>query len=75
MGMARANFHLTELANQITRITMNKQIELELYKTTKRTFVYKTEDMDSLITSVYLQKSQMPAEMIPRKITITVDFD
>ena len=53
---------------------MNKIIELELSKTTKRTFVYKTTDEKSLVTSLYLVKSQMPAEVIPRKITITVDF-
>ncbi len=53
---------------------MNKQIELTFSKETKRTFVYKTKDEDSLITSVYLVKSQMPAD-IPRKITITVDFE
>ena len=53
---------------------MNKQIEFELYKTTKRTFVYKTKDEDSLVTSLYLMKSQMPAE-IPRKISITVDLE
>ena len=53
---------------------MNKQIELTLAKETKRTFVYKTKDEDSLITSVYLIKSQMPAE-IPKKITVTVEFD
>ena len=52
---------------------MNKQIEFELYKTTKRTFVYKTKNEDSLVTSLYLNKSQMPVEL-PRKITITVDF-
>ena len=53
---------------------MSKQIEFELSKTTKRTFVYKSMDKDSLITHVYLEKSQMPTE-IPRKITITVDFE
>jgi len=53
---------------------MNKQIELTFYKTTKNTFVYKSQDEDSLITSVYLKKSQMPAD-IPRKITVTVDFE
>jgi hypothetical protein len=54
---------------------MNKQIEFELYKATKRTFVYKSKDEDSLVTSLYLKKSQMPAEVIPRKVTITVDFE
>jgi hypothetical protein len=54
---------------------MNKQIEFELDKTTKRTFVYKSKDEDSLVTSLYLKKSQMPTEMIPRKISITVDFE
>ena len=53
---------------------MNKQIELSFYKETKRTFVYKTKDEDSLVTSVYLMKSQMPAE-VPRKITVTVEFE
>ncbi len=53
---------------------MNKQIELTFYKKTKRTFVYKTKDGESLITSVYLVKSQMPAD-IPRQITVTVAFD
>jgi len=53
---------------------MNKQIELTFYKETKRTFVYKTKDEDSLITSVYLIKSQMPAEA-PKKVTVTVAFE
>ena len=53
---------------------MNKQIELTFYKETKRTFVYKTKDEDSLITSVYLVKAQLPA-VIPKKITVTVDFE
>ena len=33
---------------------MNTQIDFELSKETKNTFVYKTKDEDSLITSVYL---------------------
>jgi len=53
---------------------MNKKIELTYYKTTKNTFVYKSQDEDSLITSVYLVKAQMPAEK-PRKITVTVAFE
>ena len=53
---------------------MNKQIEFELYKTTKRTFVYKSKGEDSLVTRLYLTKTQMPSE-IPQKITITVDFE
>ena len=53
---------------------MNKQIKLTFYKETKRTFVYKTKDEDSLITSVYLIKSQMPAEA-PKKVTVTVAFE
>ena len=53
---------------------MSKQIEFELSKTTKRTFVYKSKDEDSLITSLYLMKSQMPAEA-PKKITVTVEFE
>ncbi len=53
---------------------MNQQIELTFSKETKRTFVYKTKDEESLITSVYLMKSQMLAD-IPRKITLTVDFE
>ncbi len=53
---------------------MNKQIELTFSKETKRTFVYKTEDEESLITSLYLMKSQMPAE-IPMRVIVTVAFD
>ena len=53
---------------------MNKQIELTLTKETKRTFVYKPKDEDSLITNLYLMKSQMPAEA-PQKITVTVEFE
>jgi hypothetical protein len=53
---------------------MSRKIELTLSKETKRTFVYKTKDEDSLVTSLYLMKSQMPAE-IPKIITITVDFE
>ena len=53
---------------------MSRKIELTLSKETKRTFVYKSKDEDSLIKSLYLMQSQMPAE-IPKKITITVDFE
>lgn len=53
---------------------MNKQIELTLAKETKNTFVYKPNDEFPLITSLYLIKSQMPAEA-PKKITVTVEFE
>jgi len=53
---------------------MSKQIEFELSKTTKRTFVYKSKDENPLITSLYLMKSQMPAEA-PKRITVTVEFE
>ena len=54
--------------------TMNKQIELTLTKETKRTFVYKTKDENSLITNLYLMKSQMPAE-VPKRVIVTVEFE
>ena len=53
---------------------MNKQIELAYYKETKRTFVYKTKKDNSLVTSVYLEKCQMPAEP-PKSVTVTVEFE
>ena len=53
---------------------MKKQIELAYYKETKHTFVYKTKEDNSLVTSVYLVKTQMPAD-IPKKITVTVEFE
>jgi hypothetical protein len=53
---------------------MSKQIELTLAKETNRTFVYKPMDENPLITSLYLMKSQMPAEA-PKKITVTVEFE
>jgi hypothetical protein len=53
---------------------MSKQIELTLTKETKGTFVYASTDENPLITSLYLQKSQMPAEA-PKKITVTVAFE
>jgi hypothetical protein len=53
---------------------MSKQIELTLTKETKGTFVYASTDENPLITSLYLQKSQMPAEA-PKKITVTVEFE
>ena len=53
---------------------MTKQIELTYSKETKRTFVYKTKDEESLITSLYLMKSQMPAE-IPKRVIVTVEFE
>ena len=53
---------------------MKKHIELAYYKDTKNTFVYKTKKENSLITSVYLEKSQMPADK-PKNITITVEFE
>jgi hypothetical protein len=53
---------------------MNKQLKLTLTKETKRTFVYKSKDDDALVTSLYLMKSQMPAEA-PKSLTITVEFE
>ena len=53
---------------------MSYQLELTLSKETKRTYVYKSNDENPLITSLYLQKSQMPAEL-PKKVTITVEFE
>ena len=65
---------VTEINRPTRNNTMNKQFELPFYKETKRTFVYKTKEKDSLITSVYLMKSQMPAE-IPKRVTVTVEFE
>ena len=53
---------------------MSKQIELTLTKETRGTFVYKPNEEDPLIKSLYLMKSQMPTEA-PKKITVTVTFD
>jgi hypothetical protein len=53
---------------------MSKQLELTLTKQTKATFVYKSKDENPLIKSLYLMKSQMPAEA-PKKITVTVEFE
>ncbi len=53
---------------------MNKQIELTFSKETKGTFVYKSTDEDSLITNLYLMKSQMPEEA-PKTVTVTVAFE
>ena len=53
---------------------MSNQLELTLTKQTKGTFVYASKDESPLITSLYLQKSQMPAEA-PKKITVTVEFE
>lgn len=53
---------------------MSDQLELTLSKEIKRTFVYKTKDEKSPITSLYLMKSHMPAES-PKKITVTLDFE
>jgi hypothetical protein len=61
--------------NQPTRSNnMSKQVELTLTKETKGTFVYKPKAENPLITSLYLMKSQMPAE-VPKKITVTVEFE
>ena len=53
---------------------MSKQIELTLSKETKGTFVYASIEENSLITNLYLKKSQMPAEA-PKRITVTVEFE
>ena len=53
---------------------MKKQIEMKFSKETKGTFVYKSKDKDSLITNLYLTKSQMPVE-IPKRVTVTIEFD
>ena len=56
------------------RNTMSKQIELTLSKETKGTFVYASNEENSLITNLYLKKSQMPADA-PKRITVTVAFE
>ena len=53
---------------------MKKRIELKFSKETKGTFVYKTDDEDSPISSLYLMKSHMPSEA-PKKVTVTVEFE
>ena len=53
---------------------MKKKIELIFSKETKGTFVYKTDEEDSPISSLYLMKSHMPSEA-PKKVTVTVDFE
>ena len=53
---------------------MSNQLELTLSKETKRTFVYKTDDEDSPISSLYLMKSHMPSEA-PKRVTVTVEFE
>lgn len=53
---------------------MKKQIALTYFKETKHTFVYRTKKENSLVTSVYLVKTQMPADK-PKKISITVEFE
>ena len=53
---------------------MNKKLELTLAKETKGTFVYASKDENSLITNLYLMKSQMPEEA-PKKVTVTLDFE
>jgi hypothetical protein len=63
-----------EINQPTIRNTMSKQIELTLSKETKGTFVYASIEENSLITNLYLKKSQMPAEA-PKKVTVTVDFE
>ncbi|MFT5484487.1 MAG: hypothetical protein ACI9GW_003152 [Halieaceae bacterium] len=53
---------------------MNKQVDLTLSKETKGTFVYAAIEENSLISNLYLKKSQMPAEA-PKRITVTVAFE
>ncbi len=53
---------------------MSKQTELTLSKETKGTFVYASIEENSLITNLYLKKSQMPAKA-PKRITVTVAFE
>ena len=53
---------------------MKKQIELKFSKETKGTFVYKTDDENSPISSLYLMKSHMPSEA-PKRVTVTVEFE
>ncbi len=53
---------------------MNKQIDLTLSKETKGTFVYASIEENSLVTNLYLQKSQMPTDA-PKRITVTVAFE
>lgn len=53
---------------------MKKQIELTFSKETKGTFVYAATEENSLVTNLYLMKSEMPAEA-PKRVTITVEFE
>jgi hypothetical protein len=56
------------------RHSMSKQIALTLSKETKGTFVYVSVEDNAVITNLYLQKSQMPAEA-PKRITVSITFD
>ncbi len=53
---------------------MTKQIQLILSKETKGTFVYASVDDNAVITSLYLQKSQMPVEA-PNRIAVSIAFE
>ena len=53
---------------------MSEKIELTLSKETKGTFVYASIGENALITNLYLQKSQMPAQA-PKKVTFSVAFE
>lgn len=52
---------------------MGKLIDLTLSKETKGTFVYASGEENAVITNLYLQKSQMPAEA-PKRITVSITF-
>ena len=54
-------------------MTVTKQVEMQYYKTTKHTVVYKSEDAQAVCKSVYLEKAVLPL-MPPKSIRVDVSF-
>jgi hypothetical protein len=53
---------------------MKHVIELDYYKSTKHTHVYKTEDRTQAVQSVYVKRESLPIAP-PTSIKLTVEYD
>jgi hypothetical protein len=53
---------------------MKKIIKMEWSKSTKGTHVYANNDVDSVVPTIYIKKSGLPAEP-PKTITLVIEYD
>ncbi|MFV2058731.1 MAG: hypothetical protein ACC707_19890 [Thiohalomonadales bacterium] len=53
---------------------MKKTIEMQWTKSTKGTHVYANNELDALVSSIYIKRTGLPSDA-PSNIKLTIDFE